>query len=47
MDVDFRLTDYGMGKVYAALCITEQLIVAQCFFNYNFRRVRNNVKNDY
>jgi hypothetical protein len=47
MDIDIRLTDYGLGKVDFALGLTGQLIVAQRFFNYSFRRVRNIAKNDY
>jgi hypothetical protein len=47
MDIDFRLTDYGLGKVDIALGLTQPLIVALCFFKYSFKRVHNIAKNDY
>jgi hypothetical protein len=47
MDIDFRLTDCGLGKVHMALGLTQQLIVALCFVKYSFGRVGNIAKNDY
>jgi hypothetical protein len=46
-DIAFRLTDCGLVKADIALGLTQQLIVAQYFFKYSFRRVRNIAKNNY